>query len=112
MLHTVTVSHTDGTPAGWMIQCFKWQDGTEPNPQQIPLVMIKRGHVFVGTMDLDDGEYGLDCDLRAGVELTIDLDPQSPIFQPPGTAWPVTVTVPPLRTRDIFSFYFRVGAGQ
>jgi len=112
MLHTVTISHTDGTPAGWIVQCFKWQDENNANPQPIPLVMIKQGDAFVGTMDLDDGIYALECDLRAGVELDVDLTPQSPIFQPPGGSWPVTVTVEPLRTRDIFPFYFRVGGGQ
>ena len=109
MEHTVIITHPDGTAAGWQVKMLKWNGVDDRHPVRMPLVLRKAGDVFKGTLDLKDGIYSLVCDLNAGVELKVDLDPPSPLYQSDDPDWPVELSVPPLRHRDTFLVYFTVG---
>lgn len=110
MTHTITVTPDDGTAAGWIIHCWKMQNGVHRAPKPIPLVLAPDdGGAFTGNLDLNDGIYAFDCDLMTGVSLTIGLDPEEKIIQPNGATWPVTAKLAGTATGGIKSWYFEVG---
>lgn len=110
MNHTVTVKSANGRAAGWIVEYARY---TGPNDELVFIPIewaVDDDGNFTSTLPLDDGNWCLACQLAfAGTAVEIDLDPPAPIVDPPNEEWPVTVKVPPARTQELVTIYFRVG---
>jgi hypothetical protein len=108
MQHTITVSPANGSQEGWQVRCFYWGNGDHPSPPEYNLDWAEQNGVFTATADLHHGKNVISCDILAGVDVNINLDPPSPIYLPPGLQWPVKPSVPPSQTADFDTYYFAV----
>lgn len=112
--YEITVKPKDKTDAGWFIQYSRWLSIHDPEPVMHTITnwSVTDGK-FTARLDLDDGVYGLVCQLAmSGRKVEIDLSPQAPILQPPNSKWPFVAEVPDDRSQALRVRYFRVGANQ
>ncbi|MDQ4088068.1 MAG: hypothetical protein M3177_08705 [Pseudomonadota bacterium] len=112
----VTVTPKGGTKAGWAILYFAWNGSFDPPPvlRPIPPSAWKADGEgkFSATIRLKRGQYCLQGDVVPGEsKISIDLTPR-PTLAPPSEKWPLTVEVPPTRTRAVGTILFDVGEGS
>lgn len=102
MEYTVTVTQTAGGAGEYRIRCLEWHGSVAT---RVPITWKRQGGARVGTIQLTAGvRYGIACGLwGAGVKLTVNLDPPTPVYDPEGTPWPAEVS-------ETLELNFRAGA--
>ena len=94
MEYTVTVEQTAGN-GGISVECLRYHR-PDDEPVDVPTEVPIEWEGSVGTMELEEGFiHALACaPVDDSVQFSVDLDPRTPIFDPPGAPWPYPVVKP------------------